>query len=93
MANQNGTKGIMTLINRSSLSIYCTYAMEGINEIYPAPGSDPSGIKETSADSRQSSAIYNLQGMKVADSSHQADLCNGIYVTNGRKYVKGRTRQ
>ncbi len=93
VANQNGTKGIMTLINRSSLSIYGTYAMEGINEIYPAPGSDPSGIKETSADSRQSSAIYNLQGMKVADSSHQADLRNGIYVTNGRKYVKRRTRQ
>ena len=95
VANQNGTKGIMTLINRKELSVYCTYAMEGINEIYPAPGSDPSGIAElpTANASETSSAVYNLQGVKVADCSHQDDLCSGIYVANGRKYVKRRTRQ
>lgn len=30
--NQNGTNGTMTIINRSKLNIYCSYAMDGIKE-------------------------------------------------------------
>ena len=88
VANQGGKKGIMTLINRKNLSIYCTYAMEGINEIYPA--ADPSGIADlpTTPPREASSAVYNMQGMKVAGNIHQADLHSGIYVINGRKFIK-----
>jgi len=30
--NQNGTKGVMTIVNRSALSIFCSPALEGIQE-------------------------------------------------------------
>ena len=32
VANQNGTDGIMTVVNRATLTIYCTPAYEGITE-------------------------------------------------------------
>jgi len=32
VANQSGTKGVMTIINRANLSIFCTSALEGIQE-------------------------------------------------------------
>lgn len=32
VANQQGTKGVMTIINRANLSIFCTPALEGITE-------------------------------------------------------------
>lgn len=87
VANREGTKGIMTLINRSTLSVYCTHAMEGINEIYPQSGQ--TGIDKISSNLQSTSpAIYNLYGMKVSETS---DLCNlpaGIYLKNGKKYVK-----
>ena len=31
-ANQNGEKGIFTIINRATLSVFCQPAMDGINE-------------------------------------------------------------
>ena len=87
VANQGGTKGIMTLINRSNRSIYCTYAMEGINEIYPRP--DQTGIDETPSDIQTTSpTIYNLQGMKVSEMSNLCNLPPGIYLNNGKKFVK-----
>ena len=32
VANQNGEAGIMTVINRTAASVFCSFAMEGITE-------------------------------------------------------------
>lgn len=32
VANQSGSKGVMTIINRATLAVYCSYALEGIQE-------------------------------------------------------------
>ncbi|MCR4852341.1 MAG: glycoside hydrolase family 5 protein [Prevotella sp.] len=87
VSNQNGTKGVMTLINRKNLSIYGTHAMEGVNEIYPKP--DPTHITTFLPDDQPNltSAVYNLQGMKVSDVSDSYNLPCGIYVVSGRKVV------
>ncbi len=82
--NQNGTKGTMTIIDRSRKTVYGVYAMEGINEIYPRPSED--GIRASSLPSSMESSndLYNLQGMRI---SHATTPSKGIYVQAGHKYV------
>ena len=80
--NQNGTKGTMTIIDRSRLSVFGTYAMEGINEIYPRPSED--GISTSTIAPSAGEAMYNLQGMRV-DEPRQLD--KGVYIRQGKKFV------
>ena len=80
--NQNGTKGTMTIIDRSRLSVFGTYAMEGINEIYPRPSED--GISTSAIAPSAGEAMYNLQGMRV-DKPRQLD--KGVYIRQGKKFV------
>ena len=80
---QNGMKGTMTIIDRKNLTIYGTYAMEGINEIWPRPSSSAiKGITNTAADNHPQ-AIYDLAGREVKD----ATLKPGIYVSGKRKFL------
>lgn len=45
-----------------------------------------SGVENVTVSSKASGAVYNLQGIKVADSADQIDnLPAGIYVTDGKK--------
>lgn len=81
--NRQGTKGTMTIIDRSKLSVYGTFAMEGINEIYPRP-SDESGIRPTPSAQNTDSCVYNLQGIRL---THPCQLSKGVYIKGGRKYV------
>lgn len=81
--NRQGTKGTMTIIERSKLSVYGTFAMEGINEIYPRP-SDESGIRPTPSAQNTDSCVYNLQGIRL---THPCQLSKGVYIKGGRKYV------
>ena len=80
--NQNGTKGTMTIIDRSRLSVFGTYAMEGINEIYPRPSED--GISSNIITPSGGTDMYTLQGMRVDAPCHPD---KGIYIRNGKKYV------
>ena len=73
----------MTIIDRKNLTIYGTYAMEGINEIWPRPSSSAvKGITNTATD-RHPQAIYDLAGREVKD----ATLQPGIYVSGKRKFL------
>ena len=83
--NQEGTKGNMTIVDRQNLLVFGTYALEGINEIYPRPSE--SAIRNTpqTADEKDKT-IYNLYGQKT-DGHH---LPPGIYVSEGRKFVEGK---
>ena len=80
--NRQGTKGTMTIIDRSQLTVYGTYAMEGINEIYPRPTSD--GIRSAIASPSDDNALYTLQGMCIA-TDHP--VAKGIYIKGRKKFV------
>ena len=80
--SQDGKKGCMTIIDRKSLKVFGTYAMEGINEIYPRPSE--SAIRNIiQPTSEQPSPIYRLSGQR-ADEHH---LSSGIYIRKGHKFV------
>ena len=80
--SQEGTKGTMTIVDRKNLSVYGIYAMQGINDVFPRPGTDAiAPVKQSQADNP---ATYNLQGMYMAD--HQP-LKKGIYIRGGQKVV------
>lgn len=74
VANQNGTGGIMTIIDRNTLSVFCPPAMEGILEgtaeaTWPS-SSDIEQIEITEPVEKQSSQLptYNLWGQPTTDS-------------------------
>ena len=86
--NQNGTKGIMSVINRGAKSIYCTPAMEGITEGVNAAskwGGPTSGIVKIPFEQRAVSGnalIYNLSGQRVHSDT------KGVVIVAGKKYVQ-----
>ncbi len=80
--NRNGKKGTMTIVDRSRLSVFGTYAMEGINEIYPQTDD---GISAVAAPPSSDESVYSIQGIPVADSRI---LGKGIYIKGGKKYVR-----
>ena len=80
--NQEGTKGCMTIIDRKNLTVFGTYAMEGINEIHPRPSESVVGSILRTAD-ENSKSVYSLNGQKV-DREH---LAPGFYIKEGNKFV------
>ena len=82
VANQSGTAGIMTVINRGNRSVFCTPAMEGITE----GASSGRWTIATGIDFVKSEATtmpvkaYNLQGQLVTPTTR------GIVIINGKKY-------
>ena len=80
--NQEGTKGCMTIIDRKNLTVFGTYAMEGINEIHPRPSESVVGSILRTAD-ENSRSVYSLNGQKV-DREH---LAPGLYIKEGNKFV------
>lgn len=66
----------MTIINRSSKTIYNQYMMNGIKAAITA------GIPQVNA-AVSSKDIYDIFGRKLADKT----LAAGIYINNGRKYI------
>jgi hypothetical protein len=80
--SQDGKKGCMTIIDRQNLSVFGTYAMEGINEIYPRPSEAAvRNIQQTSDE--ESVPIYRLDGQKTS-SLH---LSPGIYIRKSQKFI------
>ncbi len=84
--SQNGTSGTMTIVNRANLSVFCTYALEGIQEGVKAAtwGGPASGIAtvpfDRSADVKTKKA-YNVLGQRVGPGT------KGLVIIGGRKYV------
>lgn len=76
VAAQNGTTGVMTVLNRNSLSVFCTPAMEGITAGCAA-GTWPlsSGLQtlQQGSTSDQSDQSYNLTGQRT--NAQPAGLC------------------
>ena len=54
--------------------------------IHVVQGTPTEGIKSIQNDAVDAAAIYNLQGVKVGKS--ETELPAGIYVKNGKKFVK-----
>ncbi len=85
--NQNGTKGIMTLIKRADCTIFNQYAMEGIKEAVASS----TGIKGvTQFENGANDAIFDLCGRQImaSDSDCQlASLPSGIYIVKGKKVI------
>ena len=81
--NQEGTKGCMTIIDRQNLQVFGTYAMDGINEVYPRP-SDTSVNPKVVPSHQQEGTFYTLQGIRI-DGEPTA---RGIYIVEGRKQVR-----
>ena len=84
--NSTGTNQ-MTIINRSNLTIYNSYMLDGIHEAMEEAGIDVTGIDPVlntpfPALNAKSSAIYDLQGRRVSE-----PLRPGIYIRGGKKYV------
>jgi hypothetical protein len=57
-----------------------------VNFIIHVVQGSPAGIKSIQNDAVGAGAIYNLQGVKVGKS--EAELPAGVYVKNGKKFVK-----
>ena len=83
--SQEGTKGSMTIIDRKNLKVFGTYAMEGINEIYPRPSEAAIRNIVQTADGKPK-AVYRLNGQKT-DANH---LLPGLYISEGHKFVVNR---
>ena len=86
-ANRQGTKGVMTLVNRSSLSIYYKPAMEGITEgvaaaTWGGPTSDVVRVPFRPTPDARSRQLYNLSGQRVSSG------VRGLVVSNGVKYLQ-----
>ena len=79
---QDGSKGTMTIIDREHLTVYGTYAMEGINEIWPRP--DLSAIRQTTVKPATSPVVSDLAGRKMPDCN---GLQPGIYIMNHKKVL------
>ncbi len=80
--NQEGTKGCMTIVDRKTLTVFGTYAMEGINEIYPRPSD--SSIHSAMQSNDSSETIYTLQGIRISGEP----TMKGVYIINGKKHLK-----
>ena len=73
----------MTIINRSGLSIYNQYMMNGVLEAMESVGIPVTAIGSTQVHRTPSDTLYDLQGRVLAEApSH------GIYIQDGRKMVK-----
>ena len=83
--SQDGTKGSMTIIDRENLTVFGTYAMEGINEIYPRPTELGVRTIERIPDEHPE-YVYRLNGQRV-DARH---LTKGLYISKGKKIVVSR---
>ena len=83
--SQEGTKGSMTIVDRKNLSVFGTYAMEGINEIYPRPSESAIRNILQPVDEKPK-AVYRLNGQKTDANS----LLPGLYVYEGHKFVVSR---
>ena len=80
--DQEGTKGNMTIIDRKNLTVFGTYAMEGINEIFPRPSESSVRSILRTADEKPEH-VYRLNGQKA--DGHR--LTSGLYVSKGNKFV------
>ena len=81
--SQDGTKGCMTIVDRKTLTVYGTYAMEGINDIYPRP--TDVGIHYPSPDSHHPSpTTYTLLGQRRGS----LPAGRGIYIVDGKKLLR-----
>ena len=80
--SQNGTKGSMTIVDRKTLTVFGTYAMEGINEIYPRPSE--SSVQSIMPSTVKHETIYTLQGIRLKE----MPTTKGIYIVNGRKQLR-----
>lgn len=84
VSSQGGTTGIMTVISRGSLKVFCSYAMDGITEGVKAatwPGGN-SAIRVIEADDAQDGPCYNILGQRVSPGA------KGIIIQNGRKLIR-----
>ncbi len=85
VSNQNGKKGIMSVLDRSSRTVFCTPAMTGITEgVKAAIWGGPTAIKslpfERSTDVKNMK-VYNMKGQHVPTPGR------GLYIVNGKKVV------
>lgn len=86
VANQNGTSGVMTVINRATRTVFDTNAMTGITEGVAAAtwGGPISGIGtipfDRSADVK-STQVFNVLGQRVSPTT------KGLVIVGGKKYV------
>ena len=71
----------MTIVDRKNLTVYGTYALEGINEIYPRPAE--ASIAPITLPSEKREDVYTLQGTRL-----NTPPTKGIYITNGRKQLR-----
>ena len=81
VANQNGTNGVMTVINRSAKTVFCTPAMEGITEGVKGPTTGIIIPFDSSAD-KKGSQVYNILGQRVSPDA------KGLVIIGGKKYVR-----
>lgn len=81
--SQEGTKGCMTIVDRTNLKVFGTYAMDGINEVYPRP-SESSLNPKVVPSRQQEGTFYTLQGMRTEGEP----TAKGIYIVQGRKLVR-----
>lgn len=91
VASQNGTTGIMTVIDRNNGSVYNTPGMEGIKEGVAAAkwavkSTYVTAIDDVKADDANpcldpSRPVYNLSGQRVSAAT------KGVLIQGGRKYL------
>lgn len=84
-SNQQGIKGTMTIVDRNNLTVFSTYALEGINDVYPSPTETAVGSIIPMAE-KKPDGVYRLNGQAV----DECRLAPGLYVSKGNKFVVSR---
>jgi len=83
--SQHGTKGCMTLIDRRTLQVFGTYALQGIQQVHPLPSQ--TGIENKTADALPANtSLYRLDGQKAEGKK----LSPGLYINAGKIILIGR---
>lgn len=85
VSSQNGTSGIMTVISRGSLSVFCSPAMDGIAAGVKAaqwPGTSALKPAPQANGYTGDGRYYNILGQRIRPDS------KGILIRDGRKFIR-----
>ena len=80
--NPGVTNDLRVAIDRKTLTVYGTYALEGINEIYPRPTDAYINVVTPKTDERE--IVHTLQGVRL----NGMPATKGVYIVNGRKQMR-----
>lgn len=88
--DDGGSGSNMHIFNRNRCIVYNNYTLSGIMQAYHESDQYVTGIKNSMVDVQRCTddRIYSIEGRFIGTSAKLQSLPKGIYIMNGRKFVK-----